>query len=234
MILQKLVAFGENPKYLLIEINPVSLQSNQQELSVDLARYTITSHILIYTEFEILLVYGSQFIKLPFSTNFVSMLRSNETLSPSNFQRKIFNKKYNFSGRQILICDMIINWDFLYKSTTDCSLLKDKWNKYPGLCMLRFISTKLNFTFPLSNDLKSLRFCGRRGLSFPRIWFNTKMSYGSYDVIRSIKGSRVEFLSYGYDVESFATYVFTNRKHSNVTGFLKPFDKYIWICLLVG
>jgi len=47
MILQTMVAFGENPKYLFIETNPASLDSNQQELSVDHARYAITSHIYL-------------------------------------------------------------------------------------------------------------------------------------------------------------------------------------------
>jgi len=102
--------------------------------------------------------------------------------------------------------------------------------------MLRFISSKLNFTFPLSSDLKSLKLCSGKGkgLSFPRIWFNTKISYGSYDVVRSMKGPRVELFCYGRDVENFATVVFSNKKYSNLSRFLKPFDKYIWICLFVG
>jgi len=110
MILQTMVAFGENPKYLFIETNPASLELfNQQELSVDHARYAINSHIFLYTEFEILLVYGSKSTKPPFYTNFLSMFSSNKTFSPSDFQNQILKKTYNFSGRQVLICDWIIN-----------------------------------------------------------------------------------------------------------------------------
>jgi len=40
-------------------------------------------------------------------------------------------------------------------------------------------------------------------------------------------------MSYGCRFAKFVTHVYTNDKHSNIEGFLEPFDKNIWICLWV-